>query len=702
MEEILPLPGAQNPSSSFRNVTRNHPPHPIQDKEFHKHTPTKSSQEFAPPPPPGMRDSSGLFPGDASAGPAPNFGQPGPNPRQQRQPLTSTTLVNITPQMVLDEHKSRRRLTSYAAYTIKKAVPVHPKDTPTWARAEVTEERLPQEEISKQIKKLNEARGGLAVADKKMMLAPNQQGQICHVLDQLNRKESDLNFEWSLSQIDKEERVILVKHTSKRETTTLTVYAMRAPRNGVNTTMLHHNIERQRMERLQQQTRPPQNPAGTGRLFIGTNLADTESDGNFVSTDIEKQDMWVPSTRNDKKRLDSGGLLKSTMPSSLSAYEKVIKNGRKVLRIILKGVEYLACPDTGSDKNIMSKEFAEEHKFRIRCGKKDKKRFELGSGAYIESIGRTRLPCSLAKLSGSGRKQWFHVLADSIVPLIIGLPLLEETQVLTKNRGLLERCPHDLGMYCSLKFIGTPRKRSGIGISMNGRILIATRDTGSDLNLISLACAEREKFHINKGQEGRVSLENADGSITKTVGRVYVASLSLDLRLEQTAIEKDDTDYSHGEIEDDDIPGIPSDDGETAESQGEVFYVVKGLPCDVILGGDLLDRTDAFNRGTEMLSQIPEAEQNIFGLKIFKMKSPWQCLFSKPKARPPNITPAETAQRDHYDKYRIERFRRSEEERRIGNLVKSQQARERALELSRIEDFNKLHVGCRYCLSTPG
>jgi hypothetical protein len=91
----------------------------------------------------------------------------------------------------------------------------------------------------------------------------------------------------------------------------------------------------------------------------------------------------------------------SPMPNLTSAftstYKTVKKNGRKVLRIVLKGVEHLACPDSGSDRNIISQEFAEEHKIRVRRGKNDKKLFELGNGAYIESLGRAYIPCSLAK-----------------------------------------------------------------------------------------------------------------------------------------------------------------------------------------------------------------------------------------------------------------------------------------------------------------
>jgi hypothetical protein len=162
--------------------------------------------------------------------------------------------------------------------------------------------------------------------------------------------------------------------------------------------------------------------------------------------------------------------------------------------------------------------------------------FELGDGTRIKSIGRAHIAYSLPSSCGffSRRKRWFHVLMECAVPLILGKGFLDETEVLTKNTHLLERCPVDYFTIPSLKFIGTPRTRSGIGVSMDGRVLVATPDTGSDLNLISLACANREGFHINKSPKGCIRLQVADGSEVQTVGQVNISSPSLNLIMEQT------------------------------------------------------------------------------------------------------------------------------------------------------------------------
>jgi hypothetical protein len=383
-----------------------------------------------------------------------------------------------------------------------------------------------------------------------------------------------------------------------------------------------------------------------------------------------------------------------------STYEMVQKNGRKALRVILKGIEHLACPDSGSDKNIVSQEFATEHKIQVRRGKNDKKLFELGNGAYVKSLGRARIPCSLAKGSFPSRKQWFHVLANCAVPLIMGRSFLEESQILTKNRHLLERCPPELLSVSSLKFIGSPRNRSGMGISLNGRVLMATPDTGSDLNLISLACAEREGFYINRSCEAQQRLQVADGSEVQTVGRVYIPSLSLDWRKDQTISDVDRTEYT---LEGDDAidhPDSDSNDNEEPDAPGEMFYVIDGLPCDVILGEPFLDKTDAFNTCAELFTNYPERERHAFELKIFRWQGPvqaWLSKFSKKSTKTPDIPPDERTRQEHYAGLEAERCRRSRAKRVIDELDGSEQSKAAAVEEAVMQAYDQLHERCDHC-----
>jgi hypothetical protein len=140
-----------------------------------------------PPPPPGFRASPPLL---------------GINNRLQMQPVRqhSTRIVDITLLMPMDEAVCLKKLTTYAAYTIRKVPPRGKSGRGTWLRVEVTEERLPQEDIISQIKKLGER--GRSAADKKKEMGHNIERQIANLLDDIASQERDQAFEWSLVQLD--------------------------------------------------------------------------------------------------------------------------------------------------------------------------------------------------------------------------------------------------------------------------------------------------------------------------------------------------------------------------------------------------------------------------------------------------------------------------------------------------------------------
>jgi hypothetical protein len=112
----------------------------------------------------------------------------------------STRIVDITLLMPMDEAVCLKKLTTYAAYTIRKVPPRGKSGRGTWLRVEVTEERLPQEDIISQIKKLGER--GRSAADKKKEMGHNIERQIANLLDDIASQERDQAFEWSLVQLD--------------------------------------------------------------------------------------------------------------------------------------------------------------------------------------------------------------------------------------------------------------------------------------------------------------------------------------------------------------------------------------------------------------------------------------------------------------------------------------------------------------------
>jgi hypothetical protein len=94
-------------------------------------------------------------------------------------------------------------------------------------------------------------------------------------------------------------------------------------------------------------------------------------------------------------------------------------NIRKVLRVGIKNSDQHACPDSGSEKNIMSEAFALKQKFRIRNRPKDMRQFELGSGKKVCSTRRVSVPVVLHGTPHSWRKRWFYVLPNCPVHLVL-------------------------------------------------------------------------------------------------------------------------------------------------------------------------------------------------------------------------------------------------------------------------------------------
>jgi hypothetical protein len=188
---------------------------------------------------------------------------PPPGMPMQQLPIRqqSIRIQDITPPKMMDESACLKKLTTYAAYTIRKCPPrdLKKEGRGTWARAEIIEERWPQEDIIKQIKKLGESRR--SVADKKKTLAPNMQGQITTLVDNLASTEGDRAFEWSLVQLDTVQKPVSLKGGKRGglyETVTMTAFAKRSPRKDLNPVILFENIEKMKAERM----RPPPQPQG--------------------------------------------------------------------------------------------------------------------------------------------------------------------------------------------------------------------------------------------------------------------------------------------------------------------------------------------------------------------------------------------------------------------------------------------------------
>ncbi|RYP67591.1 hypothetical protein DL771_007143 [Monosporascus sp. 5C6A] len=297
-------------------------------------------------------------------------------------------------------------------------------------------------------------------------------------------------------------------------------------------------------------------------------------------------------------KLAAGSYLPPSQCLRSSPAPRPPKNSRGALSVMINLAEKgdLGYADSGSGKNIMSEAYALQKGLIIRKGQKNVRLFQLGNGKLIYSVGRVRTYVKLAKSCGRPKKEWFHVLANCPVPLILGMPFLKDAQVLTEKRHLLESCPPEFGTTESVFWIGTPQNR--IKCNLDGRNVIAVADYGSDVNLMSLSYAKREGHHIDRRQEVRTRLQFGDGSQADTVGQVIVSNLTLDWRRPATTtLEEMYPDHSTaGAGQPGSSPSLNHQSAQHADATfSAAFDVLPSLPCDILLGRDFLWATDAFN-----------------------------------------------------------------------------------------------------------
>ncbi|OBT55098.1 hypothetical protein VE04_03568 [Pseudogymnoascus sp. 24MN13] len=355
------------------------------------------------------------------------------------------------------------------------------------------------------------------------------------------------------------------------------------------------------------------------------------------------------------------------------------ENRRKVLRVRVNGQDHLACPDSGSEKNIISKACAVEHGFRIRRKTKDIKRFEVGNGEIVWSIGRVLETVGLPGSPLWQKKRPFYVLEDCPVPLVMGMKFLKEAEILTKYRHLLENCPAEISNIPSLLWIGSPRSR--IRCTIDGRKLEAVADTGSDLNLMSLECAASEE----------------------TLGQVYVSNLTLDWREPDSDLPEQSP---HTPATDE--PHEPDCHGSADPSHGDGdddlytnFHVVKHLPCEVVFGQKFLDDRDAFNKWPELLDTPPTKWSRQFGkhrqqfeFKVYISEGfSFRSFLTKRK-------PAVDVREQHESNWHNELHRRSKNtEEKIVLLPLGEQEEARRSEAKKVRDWHIAHARCQFCNS---
>jgi hypothetical protein len=277
------------------------------------------------------------------------------------------------------------------------------------------------------------------------------------------------------------------------------------------------------------------------------------------------------------------------------------------LPLLLGDQEILVVPDTGAQINAISVQTLKRLRgqFQSQWGSLDDV-VNVANSSSTDAICQVAIHCRLAQASQYYQSCVFHVFSElaSGVMAIMGRAFLDAAQVLTTRSYLLRERVDHLQYIPRCMSIG-PLKSSGLRLPvyLDSKLITAFPDTGSEIDLISRACALLHRFDIQQLQSTDKSVvQFADGQIDTLSGKVRVKfdtftepvlptrSMLSAKRDEQVPLVTPSSKRrkTSGTTYLGVASSVPPDHHKT-------FYVLDSLPYDVVLSQSLLHSIDAFN-----------------------------------------------------------------------------------------------------------
>jgi predicted aspartyl protease len=225
---------------------------------------------------------------------------------------------------------------------------------------------------------------------------------------------------------------------------------------------------------------------------------------------------------------------------------------------LVGGTEVSCLPDIGAACNFMSLQHAERHGITVIPPDTNSRTTRLGNGKQVEIAGHATLPFSF-KGEAESHQLEFIVLPRCIKDVILGSPFLRLTKLFEHHAHRIVR---KIRKFPGFQACYTASQERVVGM-LDGELVHALPDTGSDVMLVSENYAKRRGLQINYDSHYCFPLTFADGSQSWTSG-----------------IAKN-VPWQYG-----------TEGGKTTLCD---FYVLKDLQCDVLLSYDFLHRTEAFS-----------------------------------------------------------------------------------------------------------
>ncbi|KAM0266698.1 hypothetical protein ACHAPA_006620 [Fusarium lateritium] len=250
------------------------------------------------------------------------------------------------------------------------------------------------------------------------------------------------------------------------------------------------------------------------------------------------------------------------MDSLTNATPNARRRKRFVLPLLVaspKGIitEVEACPDSGSDGNIISLGLVKQLKVGMQTFQAEPKEFSLANGKFVQSLGCVHIACGFAlgtPLPTPSLECVFYVFKTLAVPMIMGMGFLVATETLSKHTDrLLEQTIFGTQ---ALRVNSVGKSKRSAACRLDDLVGYATVDTGSDLNFVHPSVVAQGMFTVEPAVE---YLKFADCSIGSTSG-VFEAQFSIGIE--------------------DDLKKFQSRTG----SINLEFYVLNNLSTNILIG----------------------------------------------------------------------------------------------------------------------
>ncbi|KAE8452952.1 hypothetical protein EG329_012139 [Mollisiaceae sp. DMI_Dod_QoI] len=306
---------------------------------------------------------------------------------------------------------------------------------------------------------------------------------------------------------------------------------------------------------------------------LGRNF-DSLLDQDQVDTNGKRHDISNEAVNQDDETahpVSKGGAAQRT-----KVIDTIRMKKRVTLPFIVHGEVIFATADSGAEDNLIASHLVETLGLAINSESIHCKAFRVGNGNVVQSLGSTTISCQFANDPSITIPCTFYVWDCLITPMIIGMEFLYLTDTFTKNKYRLETIQVPFDDSFEVLAINNPRRRLLCHLDSYWRIMPAEQafkanaDTGSQVDLISLALCQAQEFEILAVTADESIVKFADGSIGDIFGKV-----SLVLKL--------------GSMH--------------SPSIYRTFYVLKDLTCDILIGDEVLFENDAFQSYQASMSE---------------------------------------------------------------------------------------------------